>query len=440
MCRKTDTAVSLPYRTATGRSKREAEYMKPSGPCVIAFVLCIATGAFGQTAGELNKQGVELYNSGEYERAAQLIERALRLVPGNSIVEQNLVNCYLQVADKCIAAGDHSAALDWVTSAIDIKPDDPDLYVRAGSSNIKVKNLNAAEGNLRAALELDLGNVNAHTLLGEVLYSTGDLAGAIAEWEAVLEAAPDREDVRSRLEKARREVKVEGNYSMRQSRRFLLTYERSELRTEANRVLRMLDRIWYKVGRDMRYWPEPGAQVPVVLYTPDKFFDATGAGLHVSALYDGKIRVPIGPQTEDNDTLELMLTHEYTHVVVRLITNNNVPFWLNEGLAQYESETFEARHRQLIERAIGRETVIPLDKLDGPQIKLLGSQLRLAYAEGFAAVRFIRRKFGMRKLLALLERLGEGYSTEDAMALTLKRGYTYTQLQADTFREFMPAK
>jgi len=417
--------------------------MLRSGLCLVAVAVCLVWGAYGQSdisAGDLNRQGVDLYEAGEYQKAAQVFERTLRLVPGNGIVEQNLANCYMQLADRSISSGNHSAALDLISMAIDVRPNDTSLYVRAASCNIKVKNLNAAETNLRAALELDQNNVNAHTLLGEVLYSTGNLIDAIAEWEYVIEAAPERTDIQPRLEKARREAKVEGDYSIRESRRFLLTYERSELRTEAKRVLRMLDRIWYKVGRDLKYFPEAGVQIPVVVYTPDKFFEATGAGMHVSGLYDGKIRVPIGPQTEDDDILEMLLKHEYTHVVVRLITNNNIPFWLNEGLAQFESEPFSKRQRGQIERAVAAGTLIPLKRLDGPRIVLNGSELGLAYAEGFAAVRYIRGKFNTRKLLTLLELLGEGHSTEDALALALRRGYTYDKLEEETFREFVPSR
>ncbi len=360
-------------------------------------------------------------------------------MPGNGIVEQNLANCYMQLADERIAVGDNTGALDLIRKAINLTPEDANLYIRAASCNIKNKNLSAAESDLRSVFDLDPDNINAHTLLGEVLYSMGDLVGAIAEWETVLEAEPGRDDIKSRLEKARREVKVEADFALDVSLRFLLTYERSELRREAARVRRMLDRIWYKVGRSLRYYPEAGVQIPVVLYTPDKFFEATGAGLHVSALYDGKIRVPIGPQTKDDDTLELLLTHEYTHVIVRLITNNNVPFWLNEGLAQFESEPFVSRHRQQIEQAVAHGTLVPLARLDGSRIVLRGSELGLAYAEGFAAVRFIRQRFGQRKLLALLEKLGEGYTAEEAMSLALRRGYTYERLQDEVFREFAPA-
>jgi len=413
------------------------------GLCLAALVVCLVGGAYGQsgtTAGELNTQGVGLYEAGEYEQAARLFEQTLRIVPGNGIVEQNLANCYMQLADHSVSAGDYSNSIDWINMAIDLQPNNADLYVRAASCNIKVKNLNAAEYNLRAALDLDQENVNAHALLGEVLYSTGNLIGAVAEWEYVLELNPERTDIQPQLDKARREVKVEGAYTVKESNRFLLTYERSELRGEASRVMKMLERIWYSVGRDLKYFPERGVQVPVVLYTPDKFFEATGAGLHVSGLYDGKIRVPIGPQTKDDNTLEMLLTHEYTHVVVRLMTDNNVPFWLNEGLAQFESEEFSIRDRRRIETAIATGKLIPLEQLDGPQIVLKGSQLGLAYAEGFAAVRYLRSKFNSRKLITLLERLGEGYTIQEAMASALRRGYTYDKLQEETFREFVPSE
>ena len=71
--------------------------------------------------------------------------------------------------------------------------------MRASSYAVKTKNLNSAEFNLRAALDLEPNNVIAHLLLGEVFYDTGNLSGAIAEWEIVIKANPDRKDVSARL-------------------------------------------------------------------------------------------------------------------------------------------------------------------------------------------------------------------------------------------------
>ncbi|MCD6288155.1 MAG: tetratricopeptide repeat protein [Candidatus Hydrogenedentes bacterium] len=406
---------------------------------VLIAVLCtggISGADIATTAVTLNQQGVDKYNAGKYEEARRLFDRALRLAPTEQTVRSNLVNCYLQIADGLVASGDYDGAARELDQAIDIQPKNADLYVRSASCYLRSKNLNAAEFNLRAALDLEPDNTNAHVLLGEVLYATGNLYGAIAEWEMVIKVAPDRKDVQNRLDKARREVQVEGNHSVRESRRFVLTYERSEMRTQASRVLRMLDRIWYKVGRDFRYFPKPGVKIPVVLYTPDKFFTATGAGLHIAGLYDGKIRVPIDPKTRDDKTLEMLLTHEYTHVVIRLIANDKVPFWLNEGLAQFESEPFGTRQRVEIERAMRSGKLVPLSQLDVTHLSLKSDGLGLAYAESFAAVRYIHRKFGMRRVLALLNALGEGNSTEQAMSLALRRGYGYQNLEDDTFTEF----
>lgn len=422
---------------------RKGFKMKRFSIAVLLAVVC-ATGSVradnSSIAAELNKQGIELYNAGKYQSAGRVFERALRLVPHNKIVQENSVNCYLQLADERTAVGDYSGAIDQVGRALEVQPKNAGLYVRSASYAVKTKNINTAEFNLRAALDLEPDNVNAHMLLGEVLYDTGNLQGAIAEWEIVLKAKPERKDVMARLEKARREIEIEGNHSVRESRRFVLAYERSELRSEAGRVLRMLDRLWYRVGRDLKYFPEAGVQIPVVLYTPDKFFTATGAGMHIAGLYDGKIRVPIDPKTKDDDTLNMLLKHEYTHVVIRLKTNDNVPFWLNEGLAQFESESFSARHRQHIEKALASGTLVPLEKLDATHVSLKGSDPSLIYAESFAAVRHIHKKYGMRKLLALLDRLGEKYSTEEALGLALRRGFTYKRLHDETFRSFTPAR
>jgi hypothetical protein len=66
---------------------------------------------------------------------------------------------------------------------------------------------------------------------------------------------------------------------------------------------------------------------------------------------------------------------------------------------------------------------IPLNALDGTWTRFDRMQAQLAYAEGLAAVEYIRDTYGISDVQRVLQRIGDGASTESALRSTIHAGY-----------------
>jgi len=66
---------------------------------------------------------------------------------------------------------------------------------------------------------------------------------------------------------------------------------------------------------------------------------------------------------------------------------------------------------------------IPLSALEGSWMSFSNSQAYVAYYEGLAAVEYIRDTYGMSDIQRILQRLGDGSSTESALRTTIHGGY-----------------
>ena len=387
-----------------------------------------------EDAGYYNTEGLERYRSGDYAGAVAMLQRAHALDPENTMIRSNLARAHCAAARESAEANDLDAAMRELDAALDLKSDDADLYAFAGSLYLTTGDLASAEGMLLCVLDLDPEHKDGHELLGHVYYGRGALKDAVEQWQWVLDHHPTDENVDKFLEKARRELEVEKDFVTEYERRhFVINRDRDNFEEESRTILDILERCYYDIGRDLRHFPRN--PVIVLLYSPEQFSEATLAKAHVAGLYDGKIRVPLVPKNYDHDRLTRILRHEYTHVVVGALTGGNVPFWFNEGLAQYESEGLDKTKRAILSDALKRGTLVPLKELDETHLDFDEdpARLHLAYLEGFAAVSYLNRRFTRRHLFDFMYMLGQGHDTETALRTVYRR--SYDQLHRDVFRE-----
>jgi len=75
---------------------------------------------------------------------------------------------------------------------------------------------------------------------------------------------------------------------------------------------------------------------------------------------------------------------------------------------------------------------IPLNALEGSFMQFSGAQAYLAYAESLAAVSYITDSYGLSDIQRILQRIGQGTSTEAALRATIHSDYG--QLESDLTR------
>jgi Peptidase MA superfamily len=150
----------------------------------------------------------------------------------------------------------------------------------------------------------------------------------------------------------------------------------------------------------------------------DAFYDALGPGTreNVGGQANAEIRTLfalVGPSDVGWD--EIVVRHELVHLVFDTAVQNPYHFpprWLNEGLAVYLSQGYEAGDRSAVESAARAGTLIPLDGLVG-QFPT-GDGFFLAYAESVSAVDFFIRTHDQDALVELIGSYADGLTDNEA--------------------------
>lgn len=406
--------------------------MKPRLFSCVALVCLAAMGAAAQSPFDFNAEGVAFYSAGHFLQAVDSFERAYEGRPDNQTVRRNLCNARQSAANELAQAADYEQAAEHLEHAIAVDPNNASPLVQLASYYLRLNMVYDAIFRLEEAIELEPRNVTAHDLLGDAYYMDNDLPSARIQWEWVEEVDPDRPGLRRKLEKAAREEQTEVEHRARNSRNFRSSSDPEIPTRVVNNVLDILEKARRDIGRKFG-GVYPPSQTVVVIYNDKGFADATQVGSHVGALYDGKIRIPLMDETGqmlDGTTLHERLYHEYTHVVVQFLTNGNVPWWLNEGLAETFSRPITEARAQLLQRALSEDLLFTLASLSANQLsKLEPAALQLAYAQAHATVSHLVKGTRLRRLPALMSSLAEGTAPEDALHANYR--HTFESLQKD---------
>ncbi|NIA15199.1 MAG: hypothetical protein GWP08_14095 [Nitrospiraceae bacterium] len=406
--------------------------MKPHWFSCMVVVCLVGLGAVAQSAFDFNAEGVAYYNAGLFMEAVASFERAYEGRPDSKTVRRNLCNARQSAANTLAQAADYARAAEHLELAIAVDPVNASPLVQLASYYLRLNMVYDAIFRLEEAIELEPRNVTAHDLLGDAYYMDNDLPSARIQWEWVEEVDPDRPGLRRKLDKAAREEQTETEHRAWEYRNFRSSSDPAIPKRVLRNVLRILEDARRDIGRKFGNVYPPSKTV-VVIYNEKGFADATQVGSHVGALYDGKIRIPLwdkAGQMLDETTLHERLYHEYTHVVVQFLTNGNVPWWLNEGLAETFSRPISDARAELLQRARAEDLLFPLAALDANQLsKLKPAALQLAYAQAQATVSHLVAGARLRRLPAMMSALAEGTAVEDALYANYR--YTYESLQKD---------
>lgn len=326
---------------------------------------------------------------GNFPQARTYYDSALRFQPNNATL-------LIYYAASLLRTGQAAQALPYAEHAVRIAPESPDTLA----------------------------------MLGFVQFSSDHTTEAIRWWKKSLAARPDA-TIRQYLEKAERESKAESDFSQRESSHFNLHFEGKDTSESFRRdLLAILDSDFDDLVRDLGY--SPHNSIAVTLYTQQTFFDVTRAPSWSGAINDGKLRIPVSGVNSITPELARVLKHELTHSFVSQITSNRCPTWLNEGIAQMEEGKSTNANGHSLAQMFAAGSEIPYNMLEGSFLNFSGMEATVAYAESLAGAEYVRDTYGMSEIQHVLERLGQGSSTEAALRTTIHGDYR--QLREDMAR------
>jgi hypothetical protein len=312
-----------------------------------------------------------------------------------------------------------AAAFD---QALKLTPQDPLLLVGAAVVSQLQSRTDDARRNLVDALKIDPALTPASLLLGEVLYRAGDLDGAMGVYEQALSHAPDSPRITRRLAAWRKEWALHSRFGQRLGDHFTVLFEGPAESALADRAVAILEAAYWRIGAALYTYPTD--VVTVVLYTREQFRDITQSPEWAGGAFDGRIRVPVQGALQNAREFERVLSHEFTHALVRSVAPRGVPVWLDEGLAVRFEGGDLAKERAQMGRTTRR---LALSRLEQSFGGLGTDDARLAYAESAIAVHALLDQAGAPAVINLLDAIGRGTPFDEAFLRTILMSYAEFQ-------------
>ena len=338
-------------------------------------------GNADQTAAGYFLAGRHAYEGGDRKNARSYFDRALSFAPQNDVI-------LVSYAAVLVQLGRAADAVPLVERATRVAPNSADAWMILGYAN----------------------------------YSADRVPQAITAWKRSIALRPD-DNVQKFLSRAQRELTAESQFSESETGHFSIHYEGATTSAELRyQVQASLESSYSDLVRDLGI--SPRQNISVSLYTNQAFFDVTEAPAWIGALNDGKLRIPVQGLTSVTPELARVLKHELAHSFINQVTHGRCPQWLHEGVAQViePKQLGPTRGRRLAELYRGGHQ-IPLANLERSFLNFSPFEAVLAYDESLAAAEFIRDTYGITELRAILERIGNGSSTENALRMSIHSGY-----------------
>ncbi len=319
--------------------------------------------------------------------------------------------------------GNRDRARFYFERALSFAPDNDTILSHYAATLVQLGRAAEAVPFAERAARLAPNSADAFTVLGFAYYGSSGDGKAIKAWQRALDLRPD-ETLRQYLAKAQREEQTESAFREAETGHFIVHFEgastsdalrtgiQSELESAYNDLVSALG-------------VEPRASIPVSLYTNQAFFDVTQAPAWSGAINDGRLRIPIQGLSEVTPELRRVLRHELTHSFIAQIAGGRCPQWLNEGIAQLmEPRTIGTTRGPKLAQLYAMGSQIPLNGLEVSFLNFSPFEAVLAYDESLAAAEYIRDTYGMSELESILQKIGEGSSTEAALRATVHSGYS----------------
>jgi hypothetical protein len=317
--------------------------------------------------------------------------------------------------------GNHTQAEQAFRTALRARPADPTLHLGLGIALHEQGRSPEARVSLARALDLEPRLTPAAALLGQIIYASGDVDGAIAVYDRALKAGRSVPEMQQQLERWRAESSLHAGFQQGGDGRFSVLFEGPAEQALATRVHRVLEAAYWRIGRRLNVYP--GETIPVILYTQQQFQDITRSPDWAAGTYDGRIRLAVGRALGTPDALDRVVVHEFAHALVHSLAPRGVPAWLHEGLAVH----FEGGDQGWVDELLARASrIIPLSALENGFTGLDGATADLAYAESAAAARVVVNRLGPN-LSALLQSIGSADSIDTALAV-----FGFTTADLDT--------
>jgi len=254
--------------------------------------------------------------------------------------------------------------------------------------------------------------------LGTACWRMGDTERALRYLKLARELSPDDQNLADTIAKFTREASVQGKYKTKETEYFSISFEADDDQTALqDKMGHLLESALSDVARDL--WYPKGGKLQVVLYPdPDSARMITGTPEWVQASFDGKLRIPLQAAEKDQNAFVRILRHELTHLLLAHRFGNQMPGWLNEGLAQsHEGSLHRGSEWHFKKMLAGELPMMTLTSLERASFTGFSDvqQAHSAYSESLFAVMFLKERWYQNAPVDILQEMTGGGNVESAL-------------------------
>jgi tetratricopeptide (TPR) repeat protein len=272
-------------------------------------------------------------------------------------------------------------------------------------------------------------------LQAELAFQSGDYAGALKQLDKLPDDAVDGLIGQTRRLAASSLAVTDGFVELRSPHgHFLIRHAPGPDATIAGLAGEVLDATWEAIGSDLGLKPADtirvellGAPSDLAKLSPLTETDIETTGTIALSKYN-KLMVVSPRATIFGYPWMDTLAHEYTHLIVSRLSHDNVPVWLQEGLARLEQTRWRhapelqlsATEQALLAAALRKGRLITFDEMHPSMAKLPSQEAAaLAYAEVYTLVGWMQGKIGYRGIRDAVTAQRDGKSARRAVAEVL---------------------
>ena len=354
-----------------------------------------------------------LEEKGKLDEAIDYLLMAFEMDASNLTVANNLAYLYGKKAVRLSKEKEHAYGMDYIKRASEIAMRSKTIRrnLSAYLYNSAVKAFDENDGktvficlNFSYLLNPRFDTLN---MFAHYFYRERDLAKAKFYWEKAGKRKPGDKYIAEKLEMVDKELKLKEGMRSLETANFDVQFN-GDYDIDPAVLKEHLSRIYDEVGADLKCYPSAGT--PIVLYTEKDFREIFKQKGIVRAFYDGSVIRLIFNTDIDNSVFPGLIAHEYTHAILSILTENNCPIWLHEGLAVLEQSRYISPPSGHLETFIGKGGRLNFDTLEKGFLSLQGDLqgVGISYEGSFTAVLFIIERWGWEGLSSLIGRISEG--------------------------------
>jgi tetratricopeptide (TPR) repeat protein len=385
----------------------------PEGPANSSTFALKAPESAAEPAISPNKNEIEtrVIQKDEVDRG-YIASLELAAHSGQPVASQNAAMAHHAASQFELSHGEMELALADARTALTYAPEQPVLLMDVAYLHLRRSEFTQSLDYLERARRVAPDDPEISKLAGWAYYGLNKMDQAVAEWKRSESLRPDAE-VQAALKKALRDKQEEEKYSENESNHFKLRYSGASAPSLARDVLQTLEKHFSAIEGQLGY--SPPEQIGVILYTQEAFADITRAPKWVSALNDGRLRVPVQGLSEMTPELSRVLKHELTHSFIQQKTQSHAPTWIQEGMAQWMEGQRSGTNAAVLVKRYESDPAASMKHYQGEWMKMSREDVDEAYAWALANIEYLIQSGGMGDVDKIVDRMAAGELDEDAV-------------------------